>query len=331
MRWKCYDRRWVYQNCMGHVMQDDRILHRLKLRDLRILLAVTKTGSMAKAATQLATSQPAVSRAISDMEATLGVSLLERSSQGVEPTPYGRALIKRGVAVFDELRQGVKEIEFIADPTVGEVRIGATSSLAAGFVAAVIDRLSRKYPRVSFRVVAGGPPVLFRQLRERNVDLVIWRMLEPARDETIDSEVLFEDRQVVVAATNNPWARRRRIELAELANEIWTLPEPEHPIGAALVEAFRANGVEAPTATVSTSSGNLRDTLLATGRFLSLLPESLLHFTAKSSSFKVLPVELPTTRGKTSIMTLKNRELGPVAKLFIECAREVAKPLAKRR
>ena len=85
-------------------MRDDVIVHRLKLRDLRILLAVTQAGSMAKAATLLATSQPAVSRAIADMEATLGVALLERSSQGVQPTPYGDALIKRGVAVFDELR-----------------------------------------------------------------------------------------------------------------------------------------------------------------------------------------------------------------------------------
>jgi len=85
-------------------VQDQHIMHRLKLRELRILLAVTQAGSMAKAATQLAISQPAVSRAIADMEAALGVSLLNRSSQGVEPTPYGHALIKRAVAVFDELR-----------------------------------------------------------------------------------------------------------------------------------------------------------------------------------------------------------------------------------
>src|SRR5262245_26918802 len=183
-------------------MQDDRILHRLKLRELRILLAVTQAGSMAKAATQLAISQPAVSRAIADMETALGVSLLNRSSQGVEPTPYGRALIKRGVTVFDELRQGVKEIEFIADPTAGEVRIGGTSAIGVGIVAAVIDRISRKYPRVRFHVVTATPPTLFRELRERNVDMIIVR--EPARDEDIDSEILYEDRTVVVAATNNP-------------------------------------------------------------------------------------------------------------------------------
>jgi DNA-binding transcriptional LysR family regulator len=311
-------------------MADDRTLHRLKLRDLRILLAVTQTGSMAKAAVQLATSQPAVSRAVADMEATLGVALLERSSQGVEPTPYGRALIRRGAIVFDELRQGLKEIEFISDPTVGEVRIGTTSSIAAGLLAAVLGRMSRRYPRVSFRVISGGPPLLLRDLRERSVDLIVWRALTPVRDETITAEVLFEDRMVVVAGARSPWSRRRRVGLAELANETWTLPESEHPIGAALAEAYRAHGVEAPRAIVATSDGGLRDAMLATGRFLSMWPQSLLHFSARHSSLRVLPVDLPTTQGKTSIMTLKNRALSPVAQLFVECAREVAKPLARR-
>src|SRR5712675_1206476 len=121
-------------------MKEDPVVQRLKLRELRILLAVTKAGSMAKAATQLAISQPAVSRAIADMETTLGVALLNRHQQGVEPTPYGRALIKRSVTVFDELRQGVKEIEFMTAPTSGEIRVGGTPSIAVGIVAAVIDR-----------------------------------------------------------------------------------------------------------------------------------------------------------------------------------------------
>src|SRR5215211_2081273 len=98
-------------------MRDDMLLHRLKLRELRILLAVVEAGSMVKAAALLAISQPAVSRAVADMEASLGVSLLDRKPQGIEPTPYGSALIKRSLAVFDELRQGIKEIAFIADPT----------------------------------------------------------------------------------------------------------------------------------------------------------------------------------------------------------------------
>ena len=119
---------------------EDRIGRRLKLRDVNILLTVVQSGSMAKAAETLAVSNPVVSKAISDLEHTLGVRLLERSPQGVEPTVYGRALLDRGAAAFDELKQAVKHIEFLADPTAGEVRIGASIAMSAGFIAAVTDR-----------------------------------------------------------------------------------------------------------------------------------------------------------------------------------------------
>src|SRR5215475_13245777 len=103
----------------------ERIERRLKLHDVRVLISVAETGSMSKAAERLGTSQPAVSRAISDLEHALGVSLLDRSPAGVEPTEYGYALIKRGLAAFDELRQGIEDIEFIADPTAGVLRLGS--------------------------------------------------------------------------------------------------------------------------------------------------------------------------------------------------------------
>src|SRR5258707_3755788 len=123
-----------------------RIERRLKLHEVRVLMATVEAGSMGKAAQSLHTSQPAISRAISDLEHALGVPLLDRSPQGVEPTEYGRALIRRGLAVFDELRHGIKDIEFLADPTVGELRIGCAESMASGLVLSVIDKLTRKYP-----------------------------------------------------------------------------------------------------------------------------------------------------------------------------------------
>src|SRR3954464_5669354 len=122
---------------------DDRIGRRLKLSDLHVLLAVAQCGSMAKAARQLAMSHPVVSRSISQLEHALGVRLLERNRRGVELTEFGRAILNRSYAAFDELRQGVKDIELLSDPTTGEVRIGTTPPLAASFVSAIIDRLSR--------------------------------------------------------------------------------------------------------------------------------------------------------------------------------------------
>src|SRR5262245_21309127 len=108
----------------------DRTERRLKLPDLRVLMAVVGHGSMVKAAEHLATWQPAVSRAIADLEHSLGVRLLDRGPRGIVPTPFGRAFIKRSLAVFDELRLGVKDLKFLADPTAGEVRIAAPTALA---------------------------------------------------------------------------------------------------------------------------------------------------------------------------------------------------------
>ncbi len=146
----------------------DRIGRRLKLRDLHILLAVVQCGSMTKAASQLSVSNPVISKAIADMERTLGVRLLDRSPLGIEPTMYGRALLDRSVVAFDELRQAVKHIEFLGDPTAGELRIGAPIVFASGIVTAVIDRLSRRHPRIVFDLLAGEAGQTYRALEEQS-------------------------------------------------------------------------------------------------------------------------------------------------------------------
>jgi DNA-binding transcriptional LysR family regulator len=317
---------------MGTAMQlSERIGRRMKLQDLHVLMTVMQAGSMGKAAQRLNISQPAISRSIAELEHALGVRLLDRHRQGIEPTEYGRALLDCGVAVFDDLRQGVKNIEFLADPAAGEVRIGSTLPLAASFVSAVIDRLSRRYPRIVFHVVPTGADTLHRELSERNVDLVIARGGGPFTDEQFGFEILHYDSSVVLAGVQNPWARRRRIELAELVNEPWALPPPESVAGVIAMEAFRASGLDYPCATVITISPEVRISLLTTGRFLTIFPASALKFPTRRPELKVLPVELPIARVPVGIITLKNRSLSPVAQLFIDHAREVAKPLAKRK
>ena len=122
----------------------DRIGRRVKLRDLHIALAVAEAGSMTRAARELPVSYPVVSKTISELEHTLGVKLFDRSISGVEPTHYGRALLKSGVAVFDEMRKGLQQIEFIKQPDAGELRIGSSIVVDAGLLPAVIERFSRE-------------------------------------------------------------------------------------------------------------------------------------------------------------------------------------------
>src|SRR5271168_3556978 len=143
----------------------DRIGRRVKLRDLHILMEVVQWGSMVKAAKHLGISTPVVSKTIADIEDALGVPLLDRTPQGIEPTLHGRALIKRGIVVFDELRQSVQDIESLADPSMGEVRIGSTEPLAGGFVPAVIEEVNRQHPRVLFHVMQADFATMLRELR----------------------------------------------------------------------------------------------------------------------------------------------------------------------
>jgi DNA-binding transcriptional LysR family regulator len=306
----------------------DRIGRRLKLRDLNIFLAVVKERSMSKAAAQLAVSQPAISKAIADMEFTLGVPLLDRGPRGVEPTLYGGALLKRSVAIFDELRQSVKDIESLLDPTAGEARIGSTETLATGFVPAVIERLTRQHPRISFHVVEGGLTTLQRELRDRNIELLIGRAQTLNVDEDMESEMLFNDRHLVVAGSRNKWARRRKIKIAELVNEPWIFPPSDSLPWSPVSDAFLAAGLKPPRGTVSSLSLPVLIFLLAAGRFLALLPESTTRYIAEHLPLKVLPVDLPAQPRPVVIVTMKTRTLSPVARLFIDSAREVAKPLA---
>jgi DNA-binding transcriptional LysR family regulator len=316
---------------MGSDMQlSDRIGRRLKLQDLHILMAVVQAGTMGKAAQQLNTTQPNISRAIAALEHAFGVRLLDRHRQGIAPTGYGRALVDCGTAVFDDLRQGVKTIELLADPGAGEVRIGSSIYTGETFVTAVIERLSRRYPRIAFHLVTSDETdTLYRDLHERNVDFLIARKGGRFSDEKFGFEILYDPPLVVVAGSRSPWARRRRIALADLVDEPWVLPPPEGIMGPAYLDTFRACGLDYPRIAVVATQPGARLNLVATGCFLTILTS--VSRLSKNPKIAVLPVKLQHARAPVGIVSLKNRTLSSVAQLFIETARDVAKPLARRK
>jgi DNA-binding transcriptional LysR family regulator len=291
-------------------------------------MAVVQAGGMSKAAAQLNISQPAVSKAIADLEQMLGVKLLNRSRRGAEPTSYGSALIKRGFAVFDELRRGVEDIDFLSDPTTGQIRMAAPEPVAAAIISPIIDQMSRRYPRIDFHVIAGDLSMLYRQLSERKIEFVISRMLGPATEEQ-SAEVLFHDPLVVIAGKNNPLTRRRKISFSELMDEPWTVQPTDTGFGSLAAETFRAAGLALPRLTVATTSFNLRSELLETGRFLTVVPDFSVRLPRPHPSLKVLPVEFPNVRHQVAIITLKGLSLSPLAQLFLDRVRALVRPLNK--
>jgi DNA-binding transcriptional LysR family regulator len=309
----------------------DRIGRRLKPRDLHVFLAVAEAGTMARAAAELAISRPVVSKTIADLEHTLGVPLLDRTPQGVAPTSYGLALLKRSRAVFDELRQGVKEIEFLVDPNAGELRVGCGDPFMVGLVPAAMQQIMRLHPRVVFRMELGNVTSLPHILRERKCELAIYRKLTDAADPDMEEEVLFHERLLIVAGPRSRWHRARKVALADLADEPWIQAPHEIEPGGPTYEAFRAIGLPVPRVSVFSFSVGLRHALLADGPFVTMIPESALRFGPPHEGLRVLPVEAPAWRKPVILATLKHRATSTLAQLFIERLRALARQFRERK
>ena len=315
----------------------DRVAHRLKLRDLRLLDAVVRARSMARAAAQLNLTQPAVSKAVSELEHTLGVRLLDRSRQGIEPTPHGVALLRRGAAIFDEIRQGVSELESLSDPTAGEVRVATTEPIAAGLLPVVVGTLSRRYPRLSIYVTQSPIAMLqqsvpqYADLRERRVDLVLGPVVRRVADDDLETEILFGEDMHVVAHVRHSRQRRRRVTLADLVDQPWCLPPLDSLLGLRCMEAFRSSGLDLPRRTVTSVSMQLQMGLVTTQGYLTMHPTSLVRFAGRRFAVKALPIKLAVEPRLIGIITLKNRTISPAAQLFVQAVREAAKPMAKPR
>lgn len=305
---------------------DERVGRRIKLRDLHLLEAAARTGSLAKAAKSLGMSQPAVSYAIAEMERSLAVPLLDRTSQGVVPTAFGHALLKRSVVVFNEIRHGLNEIETLADPTRGEIRLGTPQPMLP-VTTAIIDRMSQRYPNVSFHLSVESTHVLLRELRERAIELVISRMLAPTVDDDLSIEVLFQDELAIMAGRGNPWTKRKSVTLEQLLQGPWVLPPPDGWLHPLLQKAFGAKGLKVPSATVSTLSTHAISMLVARGPFLTVHPQTMLRVPTEHRLLSALPVSLRETRTPVGLISLKHHTLSPVAKVFAASAWEVVKEL----
>lgn len=299
---------------------------RMNLRDLDTFMVVAAAGGMRKAAEQLHMSQPAVSKAIADLEVLLGVRLFDRSRRGVDTTVYGRTLVKHGQILFDGLSQAAGEIDFLSDPSNGELSFGCSETISAGLAAAVLARLMSRAPGLVFNVESGEAPVLLLHfLRERNCELVIARPYPGNVEADLDVTPLFRERMSVVVGPGHRHANRRKLSLAELAEDQWILSRNELMPGSPIVSAFESAGLKLPLARVVSGSLNLRYGLLASGRAVTVVPNSLMHFSPNRGTLKALPLDLPAWKQATSILILKGRTPSPVARQFMDVAQELAR------
>lgn len=313
---------------------DSQLGRRLRLRDLHVLMTVAKLGSMAKAAAELGVSQPAVSEVVADLENALGVRLLDRTPQGAQPTPYGAALLKRAVTAFDELRQGIRDIEFLTDASAGEIRIGCPESIAAAFIQPIISRFGESHPKAVLDIDTVNTLTFAPRLRDCTLDLALaragWPLDEPHLVEDLNIEALFDDALLIVVGRNHPLARKQKVDFSELADEPWVLTDKDVWNYRVVAEAFEARGLSPPRIQMKTLSVHLRAELAVNGRYVTTFPRSVILLHAERLKLKVLPLELQPRSWPIFAVTLKNRTLSPIVERFLDCARAVGKQLSSR-
>ena len=314
---------------VARVDWEKQLGRRIKLQALHAFCAVAERGSLSQAARYFGCSQPAISALIAELEDVVGVRLLDRSARGVEPNIYGRALLRRWAVAFDELKQGINDIQSLMGSTAGELRIGCTEGVASAILQPIIETFTARHPSVCLRVDYCDTllPGL-SQLRDRSVDICMgrWRKL-PVADGDFNVEVLFDDETVIAASKRGRWAGRSKIDLAELADQSWILTPPESWNYSIISESFRHIGLEMPKPFLMTYSVPLRVNLVASSEHITVFPGSILRFNGDSLGLLALPVDLPPQVWPVAIITLRNRTLNPAGELFCHHVRAFAKTL----
>jgi len=303
---------------------DRRIGERVRLRELRILHAVVQSGSMARAAQALSMTQPAVSQAISHLEAALSSPVLERSPTGVVPTAIGSLLLRRALEAVDSLNEGLCEIEALVDPGSGEIVVGASESyIAGGALAATVNVLQKRFPRFRVAVVESNTAASsFADLRERRVDVMFGRSTRTDPPEDLEQTLLLDEALLLVAGGHNAWTHAATMRFADLANKPWVLAPAGTAVYDLVAEGHRSEGVRMAVPAVTTYSMLLRLQLLTSGEFVTAFPESLVRSCAKAWNLVTLPLALETML-PVSAFTLRSRSASRAITAFIEAARAV--------
>lgn len=262
----------------------------MELKQLQHLLAVTQTGSFSRAAEQLGLTQQAISKSIRSLEASVGVTLLERTGRLVAPNEHGRLLVKRATAIAEQVQAFEGDLRQRLGHREGRLRVGTSPSATAPVVTPAILALLRDQPGTHVDVIAGLRRELLPQLEQGLLDIVVCLDIEPQHAATLAREILCHDEYAVFAGARNPLGRRDDVQAAELADRPWILGRNLGDVGEAWRAAWTRARREPPVPLVETTSLEFCRQALARGPYLTILPRGLVAVDVAARRLQVIPV-----------------------------------------
>ena len=304
-------------------------LHRVSIRQLRLVAAIAEGGSMVRAAEAVGLTQPAVTKAVRDLERDLGVDLFERGNRGVTPTIYGEALVRHAQRVLAQLVHAAEEIDDLAHGAGGRVAIGTLLAASAWLLPRAIARLRAERPRVVIDVVEGTNDRLQPMLLRGDLDMVVGRLSEFRHRAGVHQESIYAEEIAILAGPRHSFARHEQLSLADLQESDWILPPPETTLRRQLEKAFFDAGLDPPHCAVQSVSLLTNRQLLHDSDLIGAWPRGVAADDVAQGRLVSLPVRLNEILWPVGVSTRKHARLSPAADALLSMLRAVGRESAE--
>jgi DNA-binding transcriptional LysR family regulator len=315
---------------MPSVRLERWITRKFRLRHVELIAELYDCRSISKAARRLSLTQPTLTKALRDVERTLGLALFERTNRGLEPTPYGEIFARHAKIVLAQLRHAAEELESLHVGYSGKVTVGTLLAASASILPDAIALLKKERPEVAISVVVGTYDILVPSLLAGDLDMVLGRLPEQGRSRALLYEEFYAEPVCLVTRRGHPLTSKRRLGLRDLSNEAWLLPLPETSLRRQIERAFLEANVPLPKNVIESVSILTNRVLLRKSDCIGVMPYHVALDDVEHQLLSILPVKLKSIDSPVGAILRAPGALPPAAAAFLEflrvAAHEVPKP-----
>lgn len=301
-----------------HTRIVERALTRLKLRQLRLLVAVGQAGSIQNAARDLNISQPAATKMIQDLEIDFEVKLFDRTNRGVVPTVFGDSLIRHGKLIFAQVSSAAQELDDLNEGNSGRVVVGTLLAASPSLLPMAVERLLQTRPNVAIKIVEGTNEVLMPGLISGEIDMVVGRLPNHRHRENIVQEKLFDERVLAVVGTQHPLAEQANVSFDQLKPYGWILPPVETTLRRQTDQFFVRQGQYAPPSSIESVSYLANRALLRSHDFIGLMPAHVASLDIRNGLLKGIDWAVPFGAGPVGVSYRGKQSLSPAGGAFLD-------------
>jgi DNA-binding transcriptional LysR family regulator len=313
---------------MSSARLEGRIARKFRLQHLQMVAEIYDCRGILKASQRLNLTQPAVTKALQDIEQTLDLTLFERTSRGLHPTVYGEVFARHAKLVLAQLRHAAEELENLHHGYGGHVSVGTLLAASVGLLPKAIVRLKEHRPEVAITVIDGTYDLLLPSLRVGDLDIVLGRLPERPQSDGLVYEELYLEPSCLVVRPDHPLAAKSPTQLQDLLDEAWLLPLPETSLRRQIERAFTDARLPLPSNIIESMSILTNRALLRETDLIAVIPYHVAKEDVDHGLLHILPVRLTTATSPVGVITRTPGDLPPAAKIFLEHLRNIGREIS---